>query len=462
MAGDRDQRVVGGPGSNAAPQPVATPKPRRRAATKAPEEAPPPVVAAGVPAPEWAPPPWLPHPYEVPAFQSARPLARITVALLVLFGLIALAQAIHFIMGVEIQGRADTGRALDGEVAAFDDLQAWLNWVGLVVGVICGLAFVRWLWRSVANSIHLEAGYGLESPRDSAIAWLIPIYNLFRPCQIVTDLHDRLLAPLKSSPGRWLIRAWWAVGLAGLLLSFLYIYTAYGGAEAIGPDRVFALGQQGLGAGLRFADAFLAVAVVIQLQRLADARQAAQAGDPDRSAALARTTLRRRVAVLPSALAAVAAVALTVPLVGVYAGAQGGSTWITFQAPDGSFSVDFPRSPVELKVPNSSGGYVYQYAVRPNPNLVLAVSYLDSTGTADEILDGMEDGLTAMLTIDSSSDMTVTGFPAREIYASGLGLTVRVRLVVAHDRLYIVEADSTKGDVRSPDVDRFAESFTVR
>src|SRR5664280_3922104 len=74
-----------------------------------------------------------------------------------------------------------------------------LSWASIGATLICGIAFMRWTWRSLHNGVHLGAGEGISSPRMSVIAWFIPLYNLARPYQIVIDLHDRLLAPLVST-----------------------------------------------------------------------------------------------------------------------------------------------------------------------------------------------------------------------------------------------------------------------
>ena len=413
-------------------------------------------------------------PSPMPAFSHSGRLAVTAQALIGLAGMLALFTAIHFILGADLQGRLQTGRALQSDADAFNGLTITMGWTALVLELVAGIAFIRWQWRSMVNSIILGANpYATGSPRASVIAWCVPILNLFRPYQFVADLHDRLLAPLESSSGRWLLRLWWTFWLTGTVVSW---FVAFGLAQFITAgstaNRLEVMVGEAIVAGLVLADAILAIAVIGQIQRLSDARLVARQGDPNRAIHLIAESQRRQVTHLPFTLAAVAILAIAIPAGLAYAGANTAQEWAQFTPPDGAFMVSMPGKPLEQKTPAQLvgnleiSGDVFRAGV--NSNLVFTVTYEDyPTGSLSSIppataYNNVTAALEQKFTIDSRTEITIGGKPAYEIKASATNLDVMARFVVVGDRMYIAEADSTPAQANSPDVRRFLDSFTVR
>ncbi len=387
-------------------------------------------------------------------------------------GLIAAVGCIHYMLGVDLQGKLNTARASQADADSFNSVMVALTVASLAVGVITGIAVMRWLWRSLNNAWHLDAGDGISSPRMSVVAWLIPIYSLVRPYQIVIDLHDRLLSPLYSTSGRRLIKAWWALWILGTVFGDAAMFTARsGGSSPTGLDRMGTVALLGVLSAFSVADAVLAIAVVRQVQRLSDAREMARRGYPAPAIELVSSSQRPRVTRVPVVLAAAAIVALVAPLGIVYAGASASPAWITFQPADKKFTVSMPVTPVEKPIaPHESDGITISgdvFQAGENGTLAFDVSYYDYpagsfTDVSPQIvLESLRTGLADEGTIESASDRTIDGRPALELQATIVATHVRAIYCVDGDRVYVVEADYTAAEAGSPDIDRFLTSFAL-
>lgn len=111
-----------------------------------------------------------------------------------------------------------------------------------VVHGVCAVTFVAWFFRAYDNArIFARTAYGSGW---AIIGWLIPVFNLFRPMQVATDLVERTEGG-PSRVGSGLVLAWWflwisapivsAIGLLGetsdeihlrLMASTLLLYSA--------------------------------------------------------------------------------------------------------------------------------------------------------------------------------------------------------------------------------------------
>lgn len=408
-------------------------------------------------------------------YVSSRGQSRIAVAFLCLAALAALAVAIHFITGLQLIARSDTGSVTAQELNSFDDLTRTISWAQAIIAIVSGVAFLRWIWRSVGNATTLGARPGIVDARGSVTAWLVPIRNLWKPYQVVMDLHDRLLDPLRSTTGRWLIRLWWVFWIlgdvAGLTVLRFVQPTTFTDMARMWTVLIFA-------DGLTIADAILAIAVILQIQRLSDARELARAGNPNAAIDLVSRSQRPMVTRAPFALALAALVVVAIPAGVVYpAAANVGSgsdagAWQTFTAPDGSFSVDLPSRPIHVSAPQTTTGGVSMTSDRFTSRVSADASY---TVTFDDYPSGMLASVTlaqgyenitravaGTATVTASRDITVAGIPAREVTAVRSTLRIRAWFVIRGDRVYVIEADTTAAMASSPDVDRFFASFALK
>jgi hypothetical protein len=426
------------------------------------------------PAPQYQPRTWSIGPTwsVTPAFVSARRLATIVTTLLAVAGVLALAESIHFIIGVNVQGQINTAHATQADADSFNSLMTTLSLARVAIALVCGVAFMRWLWRSLNNAWHLDAGEGISSPKMSVVAWFIPFYNFVRPYHIVIDLHDRLLSPLQSKSGRRLIKAWWAMWLIGTFVGELVLMNLRSsGSAATGLDRLTSMAILAVLAALSVADAILAIAVVRQVQRLSDARELAKRGYPTTAIELVAQSQRPRITRVPVLLAVAAIAILVVPLGAVYSSSSAAPSWVQFQPTDQKFTVSLPGSPLEkpIKPYDSNGltisGDVFQAGEKGT--LAFIITYYDYpsgtfAGTNPSILlTRLQTSMATQSTIESTADRTINGRSAREFVTTYKGANVKAIACVDGDRVYVVEADFMSAESSSPDIDRFLDSFTL-
>jgi hypothetical protein len=391
--------------------------------------------------------------------------------LLAVSGLAAAVMAIYFIVGVDLEGRIVTAQALQPEVDGYNRILGIVGGVGLALQIACGVVFIRWMWQSLNNATALGAGYGIEAPRAAVVAWLIPGYCLFRPFQNLADLHKRLLAPLVSRSGRWLLGSWWVCWLLGGVAADI-AFVSYWAANDTDAARLPWIAVQALAAGFTLADAILAIFVVRHIQRLSEARAIAGSGDPNKAIELVAGSQRKRLVGAPFALAAVAILAVVVPTGFVYARAIAPPTWAQFRPADGSFAVLLPRPPVETPIPRSVqsnltiSGDSFKAAV--NQDLAFLITYHDyPTGIISEIdpatmYDNMDLALPYSLMLDSARETTISGKPAHELHAHNADMTVVAMYVIDVDRIFVIEADFRPEVANSPDIRRFLDSFELK
>jgi hypothetical protein len=410
--------------------------------------------------------------YQGPKFVSGARAAMIAQVLLGLAGLMSLVRALFFIYGVNFQGRINVGQVLQPEVDSYNSLLGTLGVADLGLMLFCAIAFMYWLWRSVKNATILGAGEGISSPAVAVVAWFVPFYNLIQPYRIILNLHDRLLYPLQSQPGRWLVRCWWAFWiLGGLVGDVILTNVSSSQSAATGSGRLGIMSWEALAAAVLVADSVLAIVVVRQIQRLSEARLVAREGDPNHAIELVATSQRRRVTSIPFAIAALAIVAIAIPTGVVYAQASAPPSWTHFSPADGKFSASVPAQPLEKKIPSQVSGQLvisgdtYRSAV--NENLVFDITYYDyppatlSTLATATVYKNMDEADPSII-IDSTADTTVNGKPAQQVHAHKSGVSIVAIYVLSGDRIYVAEADFTAAEAGSADIDRFLSSFSVK
>jgi hypothetical protein len=160
-------------------------------------------------------------------FRSAATRARLVTGLLVGMMVVDALSLIQDVAGIRLVDRLIEGSATMEEAEAYDTQVAAFAAVWLAIFVPTVIAFLAWLSRAVANGPALGAGFPPSSPRAAIGWWFVPIANLFKPYQIVKDLHQRLALPGSQAGKMFPVLAWWLIWIGGNLVdqasSWLYL-----------------------------------------------------------------------------------------------------------------------------------------------------------------------------------------------------------------------------------------------
>jgi hypothetical protein len=150
-------------------------------------------------------------PYESPAVRAW--IAIVVLVAIIVADLVAIGSDIAEVRLLE---RAGSEGISFQEADANDVRQAAIGAVQLVLFIGAAVAFIAWLRRMYENAIALAP----PDPRYGAGwtigAWFVPVWNLFRPVQLVNDVR-RSGEPHPN----WVplvIWSWWGLWLASLVL----------------------------------------------------------------------------------------------------------------------------------------------------------------------------------------------------------------------------------------------------
>lgn len=117
-----------------------------------------------------------------------------------------------------------TGDVTYAEAVAFDQMYLIFSVVNVVITIVAAIFFVMWFRRAYWNLHQLTKGLRY-SEGWAAGAWFIPIFSLFGPYQIATDLFSKtetLLSEqglIEPKPSIHSIKGWWwALWIAGSII----------------------------------------------------------------------------------------------------------------------------------------------------------------------------------------------------------------------------------------------------
>jgi hypothetical protein len=154
------------------------------------------------------------------------------------------------------------------EADANDVRQAAISAVQLVLFIGAAAAFIAWLHRMYKNAVALAPPLPRYGPGWAIGVWFVPVWNLFRPVQLVNDVRR------SGDPrGDWvpvLIGCWWGIWLASLVLHNISITESgqnHTLEEAIGGSKWLAAADS-----VDAVAAGLALAVVVVITRAQEAR----------------------------------------------------------------------------------------------------------------------------------------------------------------------------------------------
>lgn len=159
--------------------------------------------------------------------------------------------------------------------------------------------------------------------------------------------------------------------------------------------------------------------------------------------------------------------------------------WITFTAPDGSFTVRLPEEPEAQTetVPTEAGDIeMAMYLTEGDdrmvmlshngfPDMVAEVIASGDDATIQSLLDGGRDGAVSNVggSLQGEKSITVAGFPGREFTFSvdssasptGEAITGIARVIVVKDRLYQLLSLTTADETEPALVQAFFDSFQL-
>lgn len=164
----------------------------------------------------------------VTRFASAVGRARVTVALLAGWALLAIAEVVALLGRIHIASdilAGNTGGLTPTDIDNSDNLVASTVYAELALYVLAAVAFLVWLHRVVSNS-HGLGERGLRFTPGWAVGWwFIPFANLVRPAQVMSETwrasdprRVRSDVRTRSQVSVALVGLWWALFLLGSVI----------------------------------------------------------------------------------------------------------------------------------------------------------------------------------------------------------------------------------------------------
>jgi hypothetical protein len=147
--------------------------------------------------------------------------------------------------------------------------------------------------------------------------------------------------------------------------------------------------------------------------------------------------------------------------------------WRTYNAPDGSFSIELPGEPtvktVQIPAEGGSTRVATILNVEATKSTGFTCTYIDDesiqTKSPDQAFESTRDGSLRETqgTLISQERLTIQGFPAVDVHASAAGNSLLdSRMVLAGKRLYMIVAESTPAEGRDPTtIRRVLDSFKI-
>lgn len=227
-----------------------------------------------------------PIPGEVPSFPPAASyryrsrLSTLVSVLLAINAAMSLALIGSTISEMDLLERArGGGRFTFEEVAANDQRQAAISAGGVAAFAIAAFAWLLWQHRAHSNLRALGIG-GLRFTPGWAIGWwFVPLANLVRPAQVMSELvrasetPDESVGPVARATPR-IVWIWWVIWVIGGLMTYgIILRSAEDLASLLTRDRLVIASE-----GLHAIAAILAIAIVRRVQRSQSKRAVRSAG----------------------------------------------------------------------------------------------------------------------------------------------------------------------------------------
>jgi hypothetical protein len=111
--------------------------------------------------------------------------------------------------------QVQVGQLSPNQVASNDPVQGFIGLLQSGLGILTGIIFLKWIYRSYKN-IQGFGAQGLRfSPGWAVGYYFIPILSLIRPVQVMSEIWRASDDPRDwpKRPGSWLIASWWTLFL---------------------------------------------------------------------------------------------------------------------------------------------------------------------------------------------------------------------------------------------------------
>jgi hypothetical protein len=111
--------------------------------------------------------------------------------------------------------QVQVGQLSPDQVASNDPVQGFIGLLQSGLGILTGIIFLKWIYRSYKN-IQGFGAQGLRfSPGWAVGYYFIPILSLIRPVQVMGEIWRASDDPRDwpRRPGSWLIASWWTLFL---------------------------------------------------------------------------------------------------------------------------------------------------------------------------------------------------------------------------------------------------------
>jgi hypothetical protein len=141
--------------------------------------------------------------------------ARLTLFLQRLLWISVMVACIALVDDVAEFVQVQVGQLAPDQVANNDPIQGVVGLLQLGLGIVTGIAFLKWIYRAYKNI----QGFGAEglrfSPGWAVGYYFIPILSLIRPVQVMGEIWRASEDPRnwQERPGSWLIASWWTLFL---------------------------------------------------------------------------------------------------------------------------------------------------------------------------------------------------------------------------------------------------------
>jgi hypothetical protein len=145
--------------------------------------------------------------------------------------------------------------------------------------------------------------------------------------------------------------------------------------------------------------------------------------------------------------------------------------WRELSVPEGRFAVLLPgKAQHESRTLNTAAGALtmtmYAFSLKQGSMVVAYTDYPTAALAAEHGLEQLDAARDALLRnigggVRSEEDISIEGFPGRQVYAEGRAGVLKARFVVVGSRLYQIAYAGAEDGVAMADVDMFLTSFKL-
>jgi hypothetical protein len=161
------------------------------------------------------------------------PLARSTAILRLLLMFQIFLTALSIPVGIyEYRTYASFAAGASPDVFAIDVLTTILSLVRIIVFIVLGICFLRWIYRAAKN---LQALFGerMEFSPGMAVGWyFVPIYNLVKPYQAMREIWR--LSHGAESTREVILGLWWFLWIVSVFISNIALWFTRGARDVSG------------------------------------------------------------------------------------------------------------------------------------------------------------------------------------------------------------------------------------